>query len=51
MKIILKEGEEIKIKAEEGTSEAYMILVCIRNCILKKSDAEIIRNKLNSQTD
>jgi len=43
MEIILKEGEEIKIKANEGTSEAYMILVCIQNCILKKSDTEIIK--------
>lgn len=43
MEIILKEGEEIKIKAKEGTSEAYMILVCIQSCILKKSDAEVIK--------
>ncbi len=42
MEIILKEGEEVKIKAEEGTSEAYMIIVCIQNCILKKSEAEVI---------
>ena len=41
--IILKEGEEIKIKAEKGTSEAYLIAVCIQNCILKKSEAEVIK--------
>lgn len=44
MIINLKEGEEIKIKAEKGTSEAYMIVVCFQNCILKKSEAEAIKN-------
>ncbi len=42
--IILKEGEEIKIKAEKGTSQSYMIVVCIQNCILKKCEAEAIEN-------
>ena len=41
--IILKEGEEIKIKAENGTSEAYLIAVCIQNCILKKSEEQAIK--------
>ncbi len=47
MEIILKEGEEIRIKSEEGTSEAYMDVVCFKDCILKKSDAEVI-NQGNS---
>ena len=38
MEINLREGEEIKIKAKEGTSEAYMIVVCFQDCILKKSE-------------
>jgi len=42
--IVLKEGEEIKIKAEKGNSEQYMIVTCIKNCILKKSEAEAIKN-------
>jgi len=41
--ITLKEGEEIKIKAEKGTSQAYMIAVCFKNCILKKSEVEAIK--------
>ena len=43
--IILKEGEEIKIKAENGTSEAYAIMVCYCNCILKRSEVRALKNK------
>ena len=37
MEINLKEGEEVKIKADKGTAEAYATTVCYKNCILAKS--------------
>lgn len=45
MELILKEGEEIKIKAEKGTSEAYMIAVCFKDCILKKEEVKVLTKK------
>lgn len=45
MEIRLKEGEEIKIKADNDNPEAYMVAVCIKNCILKKQEAEAIKPK------
>ena len=43
IEITLEEGEEIKIKAKRGTSESYMIAICFKDCILKKSEAEAIK--------
>ena len=43
MEVNLKEGEEITIRAEKGTSEAYVTMVCYKNCILKKSEAEVLK--------
>jgi len=43
--IILKEGEEVKIQAEKGTSHAFAIMVCYKNCILHKGQAD----ELNKQ--
>ncbi len=44
MEINLKEGEEIKIKAEGGNSEQYMVAVCFKNCILKKQEVNAIKD-------
>ena len=41
--INLKEGEEIRIRAKYGTSGAYMDVVCYTNCIVKKSEAEVLK--------
>jgi len=46
MKLKLKEGEEIRIEAENGTSEAYTIIVCYNSCILKKSQVIMIEKRL-----
>ena len=46
MEIILKEGEEIRIRAEKGTSEAYMDMICIKNYILKKNESEVVKDSL-----
>ena len=43
MEISLKEGEEIKIKAKNGTSYAYTIIVCYKNYILNKKDADFLK--------
>ncbi len=43
MEISLKEGEEIKIKSKNGTSYAYTIIVCYKDCILEKSQMEILK--------
>ena len=41
--IKLKEGQSVRIRAEEGTEKAYMDIICHQNCILKKSDAEALK--------
>lgn len=46
MEITLKEGEEIKIKAEKGTSAAYMTVVCINDYILKRNEADVVKDSL-----
>lgn len=38
----LKEGEEIMIVAKEGTSRAFVVMVCYDKCIMKKSEMEIL---------
>lgn len=43
--IYLKDGEEIKIQARNGTKQAYTIIVCYKNCILEKSLAEAAKKK------
>ena len=43
MEIILKEGEEIKIKAEKENTYAYKIMICYHNCIIKKRDVKILK--------
>ena len=43
MEIKLKEGEEIKIKAENGNSKQYRIIVCYNNCILTKQEVDAIK--------
>ncbi len=42
MEIILKEGEEVKIKAEKGNLEQYRIIICHQNCILTKQEVGAI---------
>ncbi len=41
--IILREGEEVKVQAEEGTSHAFAILVCYKNCILHKGQVDELK--------
>ncbi len=43
MEISLKEGKEIKIKAEKGNSYQYRIMVCCKNCILTKQEADAVK--------
>lgn len=45
MEINLKEWKEIKVKAEKGTSEAYAVMVCYKDCILKKQEVDVLKNK------
>lgn len=37
------EGEKIKIGAKNGTSEAFAIMECYHNCIIKESEANALR--------
>ena len=42
MKIILREGEEITIKSENGNSSQFRTMICYHNCILTKSEVNDI---------
>lgn len=42
MEIRLKEGDEIKVQAENGNSQQHRIIVCYQNCIITKQELEAI---------
>lgn len=50
MEINLKEGEQITIRAKKGTSFAYRTLVCYKNCILLKKEADAVKPKRTGTT-
>ena len=43
MEFRLKEGEEIKIQAEDGNNSQNRTIVCYKNCILTKQEAEVVK--------
>ncbi len=43
MQILLLEGEEITIRAKNGTSQSYRTLVCYKESILLKHEAEAVK--------